>query len=165
MEETLLGLKLKSSGFNGHFLERVRKGNGILIKLKRFSKLTPQLKTILIKTLLVPVLEYPPIPTCSASKTQLLKLQKVQNKALRFINENDAERVYTTKELHDKYNFLPINVSLHNKAVKIWQNLEHTEEDTYHRLQRSIEGNHTWLPRTGHIINAPLPDPMYTSHN
>ncbi len=48
MEGTLLGLKLKSNLFNSHIIERVKKGNGILIKLKRFSKLTPAIKATLI---------------------------------------------------------------------------------------------------------------------
>ena len=162
MEGTLLGLKMKSNGFNGHILERVKRGKGILIQLKRFSKLTPSIKVTLVKTLLIPVLEYPPIPMCSATKTQLLKLQRVQNRALKFINNNDTERIDTIKELHEKYNFLPINISLYNKALKIWQTLEATEEDTYQKLHRQIEGNHTWFPRTSQIVNINTPEPLYT---
>lgn len=161
-EGTLLGLKIQARGVNKHILEKVKNGNGILTKLRRFSKLTPHLKTTLVKTLLTPVLEYPPIPLCSATKTQLLKLQRVQNKALRFINYNDDIRIETTKELHEKYNFKPINISLHDKAKKVWETLRYTEEDTYENLTRQIEGNHTWFPRTTSIINSNPPLPIYT---
>ena len=162
MEGTLLGLKLKTNDMNAHILERIKKGKGILTKLKRFSKLTPPLKTILIKTLLISVSEYPPIPMCSASKTQLIKLQRVQNRALKFINYNDEERIETIKELHEKYIIMPINVSLHNKATKIWETLKNTDEETYNKLVRPIEGNHNWFPRTSYVIPAPVPEPIYS---
>ena len=162
MEGTLLGLKIQASGINGHILDRVNKGVGILTKLRRFSKLTPRLKTILIKTILIPVLEYPPVPMCCATKTQILKLQRVQNRALRFINCNDDEKIETVMGLHQRYNFLPINISLHNKAKKIWDTLQYTEAETYDKLTTTIEGNHQWFRRTSHITHSPTPEPMYT---
>ena len=117
---------------------------------------------LVIKTLLVPILEYPPIPLCSASKSQKLKLQTVQNKALRFINYNDEERIETVKELHEKYNFLPINISLNKKARKIYETLRRTDVETYNNVTRPIEGTHNWFPKTSRIITEPTPNPLYT---
>ncbi len=52
----LLGLNIGSTGFTGHITKTINKGRGILSQLRRFSTLTPTLKTTLIKTLLIPVL-------------------------------------------------------------------------------------------------------------
>ena len=161
-EGTLLGLKLQTNGITGHIADRVNRGNSTLTNLKRFSKLPPPLKATLIKTLLIPIIEYPPIPICGASKTQILKLQRIQNKALRFINHNDIERIDTAKGLHERYKFLPVNISLNQKARKIWETLRGTDEETYNNLMRPIEANHNWFPRTSTLVNNNIPDPMYT---
>ncbi len=90
-EGKLLGLKLQRTGLTGHASERIRKGRGILTKLRRFNLLTSKIKATHIKTSLIPVLEYPPIPQCFLSKTQKINIQKILNKGLRFINSNDPE--------------------------------------------------------------------------
>ncbi len=43
-------------------------------QLRRFSNLSPKTKTILVKTLLIPVMTYPSIPICTASQTQKRKM-------------------------------------------------------------------------------------------
>ncbi len=64
-----LGLKLQSTGIVGHHCANVKnKENALLTKLRRFTNLTPKLKSILVKALLIPMLEYPPVPICAASK-------------------------------------------------------------------------------------------------
>ncbi len=70
----LLGLSILSTGFVSHICKTLNKGNGILSQIRRFSKLTPKRKTILVKALLIPVMEYPPVPICMASKTQKSKM-------------------------------------------------------------------------------------------
>ena len=61
-----------------------------------------------VKALMLPILDYPPIPMHTMSKTQISKLQKVQNRALRFAtsqtplhndhNTNTCTRQYNTTE-------------------------------------------------------------------
>ena len=75
-------------------------------------------KTQLVKALVLPVLDYPPIPTHSLSKNQISKLQITQNKALRF----DGQRypyTLTTEEIHNLTKTLPISQRLHWQAEKI----------------------------------------------
>ena len=98
--------------------------------LKRFNNLTPKLKTTLAKTLLIPVLEYPPVPLCAISKTQKRNLQIVLNKALRFIDRNEGD-IISVEDLHRKYNITPLNISIHNKACKIWETVNITENEHY----------------------------------
>ncbi len=54
--------------------------------MRRFSNLSPKVKTILVKTLLIPVMTYQSIPICKASQTKKRKMQTLLNKALRFIH-------------------------------------------------------------------------------
>ncbi len=159
----LLGLKLQVTGFTGHTADKIKKGKGILTKLRRFRNLTPKLKTTLVKTLLIPVIEYPPIPICSTSKTQKINMQKVLNIGIKFINNNDTE-TGTIAGLHHKYNITPCNISLYNKACKIWENIRINEEETYCNLTQPTERIHHWFPGTSNIIQAPPPTPIYTIH-
>ncbi len=69
----LLGLNISITGFVGHITRTINKGNAVLSQLERFSKITPKMKTILVKTPLIPVMEYPSIPICMASLTQKRK--------------------------------------------------------------------------------------------
>ena len=157
-----LGLKIQSRGITGHANDRINQGKAIVSKLRRFNNLTPKIKATLIKTLLIPVLEYPPIPICSLSKTKKIELQKVLNQGLRFINHHDTERK-TMEETHRLYNITPINTSIHIKANKIWNTIRITQEQEYHDLVRPRNRAHYWFPRTSTLIDLPLPMPIYTS--
>ncbi len=84
-----LCLKLQLTGIGGHCTNLKNKGNAVLSKLRKFTGLTPKLKTLLVKTQLIPILEYSSIPLCAASTSHKKSLQSVLNKALRFINYNE----------------------------------------------------------------------------
>ncbi len=86
-----LGLKLQTTGLLGYVTDKIKKGKGTLTNLTRFKNLTPKLKTTLIKTLHILVIEYPPILLCTISKTQKVNLQKVINMGLRFIHCNETD--------------------------------------------------------------------------
>ncbi len=97
----LLDLNISTHGFVTHITRNINKGKGILSQLKRFSGLTPIIKTTLVKTLLIPVITDPSIPLCMASKTHKKKMQTILNKALRFIHCNEQQQLNTT-DLHVK---------------------------------------------------------------
>ncbi len=75
------------------------------------------MKTTLV-TLLIPVMEYPLIPICVASKTQKRNMQIILKKTLRFIHCNEAEQL-NTLELHIKYNTTHPNISIYRKPIII----------------------------------------------
>ncbi len=161
-EGKLLGLKLNTRGITSHASERIRKGKGILANLKRFNYLTPKLKATLIKTYCYQSLNIPPYHYVQYQYHKKIKLQRVINKGLRFIHSNEQE-IYTIEELHLKYNITPFNVSTHNKAVKIWQTIQHTDPQLYLELTTPRDRKHSWFPRTSDILNVPSPLPIYTS--
>ncbi len=160
-EGTMLGLKLNTTGIIPHITERIRKTNAVLTNLYRFRSLTPHIKTTLVKTLVLPVLEYPPIPLICASKTQKLKMQLVINRAHRFIFSSD-NRQLRLEDMHHITGITPINISLYLKATKIWENVRHTDEDTYLHLTEDTTHTHGWFPRSHNAVLAAPPDPVYT---
>ena len=113
-----LGLKLQSTGITGHITDRVNKTRTALSKVRRFNNLPLAIKTTLVKTLIVPILEYPPIPMCSSSRTQQRKLHRTLNRAMRFIYKNE-NREMLLAEMYDETGITPVNISLHKKANKI----------------------------------------------
>ncbi len=161
----LLGLQLSYNGFTGHTITIKNKANAVLTKLRRFTNLTPKIKATLVKTLLIPILEYPPIPICAASITQKRKLQTVVNKAVRFIEKTTYEEnieLLASEALHHKHNITPLNISTHTKARKIWETIQSTEPDIYMNLLRTHDNEHSWFPKASRIINSPMPEAIYT---
>ncbi len=116
----LLGLNITSTDFVSHTRKTIKKGNDILTQLRRFRNLSPKMKATLIKTLLIPVLEYPLISIFVASQTQKRNMQIVLNKAIRFIHCNEREEL-NTKDLHIKYNITPSNISIFHSSKQIWE--------------------------------------------
>ncbi len=162
-EGTFLGLKLQPTGTVGHCTNVKNKGNTVLTNLRRFKSLSPKIKTTLIKTLLIPILEYPPIPICAASLTQKRNLQTVLNKALKFINcieDNEA----TVEQLHIKHNITPLNISIDKTAKKIWEAVMATEPEHHNNFTINYDREHKWFPKTSKIINQDTPEAIITSH-
>ena len=69
-----------------------------------------KVKIHLIKALILPLLDYPPIPIHTLSKTQLRKLQLTHNKALRFATNQRYPYTMNTREIHEYTNTEPINI-------------------------------------------------------
>jgi len=157
----LLGLNITSHGFVNHIRKTINKGNGILSQLRRFSNLTPKIKTTLIKTLLIPVITYPSIPICMASLSQKRKMQTILNKALRFIHCNEQERL-NSFHLHIKYNITPLNIINYNKALNTWETLKISENEQYNMLIIPNNNTHTWFPKSSKIITMEPPQAIIT---
>ncbi len=145
----------------GHVSALKNKANAILTKLRRFTNLTSKIKTTLVKTLLSPILEYPPVPLLVVSLTQKINLQSVLNKVLRFIHHNEQD-ILRSEDLHLKCNITPLNISTHNKACKIWETVHITEQKLYNNLTIQYRNKHTWFPKSSGIINSPPPVAIYT---
>ena len=158
----LLGRSISSNGLLSHNITgTINKGSRVLSQLRRFRNLSPKIKTTLIKTLLIPVLEYPPIPICTVSLTQKRNIQTVLNKAVRFIHCNEPEQM-TTEELHIKYNITPLNISTHQKAKNIWETIKICEPDQFQDLTHPYNNTHTWFPKSSTIINLEPPQAIIT---
>ncbi|CAL4104097.1 unnamed protein product, partial [Meganyctiphanes norvegica] len=90
----LLGLQLTRHNF---YVKQIQqntiRARTELKKLQRFRALKTKLKVRLYKALILPLLTYPVVPLNISSKTQIKKLQTIQNNAIRWItNEHHPIR-------------------------------------------------------------------------
>ncbi len=157
----LLGLNITTHGFVTHITKMINKGNGVLSQLRRFSGLNPRVKTTLVKTLLIPVITYPSIPLCMASKTQKRKMQTILNKAVRFIHCNEQEQL-STINLHIKYGITPLNIINYQKAQNTWETIKLYENEQYNTLITPHDNIHSWFPKSSKIITMEPPSAIIT---
>ena len=161
-----LGLDLTSRGYTSHVTSRVRQAKQSLGHLYYFRDLNRNLKLRLIKTLVIPVLMYPPIPTHAFSRSAIGRLQKVQNAALRFALDNRWDDYRTAESMHEEASTPALNVRLHDLAVGVWQRLLDLGWEQYASLQELHQGapqrQHAWFPRSLLALERdPAPEPRY----
>lgn len=163
-EGKILGFKINTRGYLDSVNDRKHKAIGALSRLYRFKNMPTKIKTHLIKALVLPILEYPPIPTHTFSHAQVKKLQIVQNRALRFATNQHYPYTLTTEQIHHHTKTKPLNIRLHNQAKKIWGKIDAQNNDMFTRLKNTIEeGNlnfHKWFPSSLRAIER-NPDPIY----
>lgn len=148
-EGKTLGLKITRTGYKKHIDDRRRKAMGSLTKLFRLREMPTKIKTHLVKALVLPVLEYPPIPTQALSNRQISRLQKIQNKALRFATNQRYPYTMNTRQIHEYTRTKPINIKLHQRATKIWKQLEDLKNPTYENLRNNLYSTNRyskWFP-------------------
>ena len=101
--------------------------------------MTPKIKLHLYKALIRPILEYPVVPICITSKTNQLVLQRVQNKALRWVHPRNTiiDRL-TNEQIHRELSMEQQNTRLYQLASKTWSKLETTNRDL---VETSLRAN------------------------
>ena len=115
----ILGYNISRNSFSGAHIDIITTRAKLqLTKLQRFYNAPPKIKTILYKSLIRPLLDYPSIPIALTNKTNKIKLQKVQNRALRFINSSYLRDKIKMSTLHDKYKIDAYNIRIHKLAKK-----------------------------------------------
>ena len=158
----ILGLTITRTGIAKHVKQRKQTAQSQLTKLRRFSKMDTKIQLHLYKALIRPHLEYPPIPLNTNSKSSQLKLQAVQNKAIRRASKQLPP--YTTKiqELHELYNIEPLNIRTHSQAQRVWTKLEEMEDPLFSKLnEEGTTKTHSWWPKCLHADIAEQ-EPLYT---
>ena len=164
-EISILGLKITRTGLGRHINDRIRMAKTELSKLKRFSALSPKIKTHMYKTLIRPVMEYPAVPLCSIAQTNQMKMQRLQNKAIKFSIRNDDEEL-TVQQAHEKYKMDAINVRMAKRGNKIWEKfciIDPTLTERSMNENENLEGkDHYWWRRIAGGIGDDEPDPIYT---
>ena len=152
-----LGLVIGKRGIAGHVEQRVGRAEAELCKLKRFGQLSEEAKTHLYKALIRPVLEYPAVPLDTLSKTQVLKLQRVQNSAIKWIANWTPPYTTTMVAEHERLNLETLNVRIHRMSRRTWQKVEAYDPESYDRLSNAepANENHSWLRRSLPLVETP----------
>ena len=162
---SILGYKISSTGSVTHIRERIRMAILNLAKLYNLNNLNQSTKLYLYKALIQPILTYPPVPLHTASNTQMKNMQRIQNKAIRWIKNNEIERGTTMESLHQELKLEAINVRLHKMAEKIWNKIELNNEYMFNvlrELSNKYEGmpEHIWWPSSQRRVQE-VPQPVY----
>ena len=119
----ILGLTYSTNGILPQVTARRAMTMKTLDRLLRFRQLSPRNKRRLYLTIVRPQLIYPIIPLNTISNSSHRKLQRVQNRALRFIdNVHWTDRI-TSTTLHDRHRLPALNRYIHRHAKDIWTNL------------------------------------------
>lgn len=160
----ILGLHIGKFGINPQVAQRTAIAHSNMNKLYRFKNLDPKLKRLLYISTVRSALTYPTIPMHTLPKTSISKLQKVQNRGVRFITDTSRAERLTSEVLHNQCNLPPINILLHEQAKTIWQNIHINHPELYNQL--TIE--HDLIPKqksfksSMNIANNHQPTPKYT---
>lgn len=162
-EINILGLTITKQGYKKFITEKGNKAKAISAKLKRFRNLKASIKKKLYTTLERPIIEYPVVPLYSLSKSNIKKLQILQNKELRYIYDIKYTDHITNEELHKRANLETINVLLYNRTKKLWNKLHEMRMETYERWIKNeiTPKEHGWFPRSKTKIEGRPPDPKY----
>ena len=159
---SFLGLRLTSNGYSSHFTQRAAIAHQQLTKLSRFRQLDTDIKRRLYLTLVRPILEYPAVPLHLGAKSSILKLQRVQNRATRFITNTYYPEVQSSEALHARSKLVPLNQLLHKRASDIWRKIDSMNYDFRTRLDQQVRGEfQTRFPSSMLKALGPLPDPIY----
>ena len=101
--------------------------------------------------MVLPILDYSPIPTHMATRTRMLQLQRLQNKALRLVTNQRYLYTENTEAQHLRLNVQLISTRLRDTAVKIWEKLDQEQDQHYLQikdLDNSTNMVHPWFPRS-----------------
>lgn len=161
----ILGLHFTRSGITSQV--NVRRGIALdnLQKLYRFKHLNTNNKRKLYISLVRSALIYPAVPLHTICKTSTLRLQRVQNRALKFITNTHWTHHRTVRSLHEQCNIPPINILLHKHAQTTWETFETHLHDTYNTLKNTLPHNqrrHARFPSSLMLAEARPPEPIYT---
>ena len=160
----ILGLTLKRTGSVSHITMKIATAKQQLLKLRRFYRLRPELQIRLYLTVIRPIMEYPPIPVALASRATLMKMQRVQSRALKQSVKGTDDRHLSIQEIHEKYKVDAINVRLAARLAKTWSKLEVRHQELYNRSTSANDNGirgHAWWPRAGRVATLDIPELLY----
>ncbi|CAL4124877.1 unnamed protein product, partial [Meganyctiphanes norvegica] len=117
---------------NHHVNALVKKANSAYKSIQRFRSAPEHVNLTLLKSIIRPTFEYAPLPSIMSRNCHLEKLQKLQNKVLRFINGSRLIDRIPNAVLHEKFKIESVRerlLKLANNQVNVLlsQALEQTE--------------------------------------
>ena len=128
----LLGLNFTNYNFFTRQMDiNIDRAIQIQRRLWRFRTLKKNLKTRLYKSLILPIMLYPIIPLNACSKTQMARIQRRQNEAIRWICNEKWPLRCPIEERHRELKIEYIADRIKRMAEGIWSNLEEENNEFY----------------------------------
>ena len=147
-----------------HVTNRIKLAKAQSTKMKRFIRLKESTKLHLYKALIGPLMEYPIIPTGLTAPSNIIKMQRVQNKNLKFVAAYTENANKTVEEFHQHYKVEVINVRMYNAVNKLWRKMEVKDEELCNKSMRENNDQflgHRWWKRTALFLEDGEPEPLY----
>ena len=121
------------------------------------------MKLHLYKAFILPILTYCPLALSLTAPTNHLKLQVVQNKALRFVLNTRWDDFKTTQSLHEETKVLPLNIAIHYRIAKQLEKFRLHHNSMYDFIATLPPYNRHLRPlNLLDLANHEPPDPVYT---
>ena len=163
----ILGLNITRTSFTARHADLcAERASAIISAMYCLQGLDFKGKIHLVKALIVPLINYPAAPLNSISLTGVLQLQSILNKGLNFVYKNRWPNLRTAKSLHERARIIPINQTIHHRAVKIWDKIEaHTAADEAvvdKILNLPLVHPHCHFPSSYVRARKDEPPPLYT---
>ena len=149
----LLGLTFKRNNFYVKQVDsNVNRARAELKKLARFRYLKTKLKVRLYKTLILPLLTYPVVPLNICSKTQIKRLQVIQNDAIRWIKNERWPAACPLDLRHQELKIEPLDLRIRRLAEGVWNKI-HEENSFFHNqtLAINMHNPHKWYPSSYYL--------------
>ena len=126
-----------------HIANITQKAKMNIQKLYRFKTAPVKIKKHLYKALIRPILEYPVIQINNTGITNKHKIQKIQNKATRYINNTKLSDRIRSETIHDTLNLEAMNVCINKMKTKQLYKIHdrYYNNNTYHYYGTDYEIN------------------------
>ena len=112
-DTTILGATMSGNpSGNTQAKKNIKKASRNLTRLQRFKSAPCKVKKTLYKMLILPILEYPAVLNRNLNKTTKMRMQILQNRALRFIKGIKKSDRINMKSIHEELKIMPINVRI-----------------------------------------------------
>lgn len=158
----ILGMKITNTGYCEHVKDIKNRGIRALSELNIFKGISEKIKLHLVKAYILPILEYPTIPLVTLSRNQIMKIQRIQNRALRWVYDEAYPYRRNTEQLHQLAKLKPINVRLHDRANQLWTKIEANTDIDMEVFQDHLARPHKWFLPSRAIMDRASPLPLYT---
>ena len=133
-----------------------------LSSLFRFRTASIRTKKHIYNALILPLLTYCPLALSQTAHTNILTLQRLQNRALRWIHDTHWTDYTTNETLHTQTKRPPLNITWHFRTLKQIEKFPLYHQQLSDKLDRlSI---HPTNPNSINLLKPelhPLPDPIY----
>ena len=137
----LLGLNFTNNNFfKKQMDENISKAKAVQKRLWRFRTLKKNLKVTLYKTLILPLILYPIVPINACSKTQIKRLQIIQNDAVRWICNEHWPILCPLEQRHLELKIEYIEDRVKRMTESLWSKLD-DEDNIFHQETLNIHMN------------------------
>ena len=163
---TVLGLELTTSGSQkSQVTKRISCARVHLDRLWKLRDLSAANKLKIYKATVRASLIYPCVPLNTMSDAQFIRMQVIQNDAIRIITRTRRSDRTIMANQHRLLGIDPINITIHKQARNTWENMKNIHSELYNSIVSDYKpSRQTWYYPSSRIkAEGNTPRPLYSS--